>query len=267
VFGYIASLAGTNSPSQDAKSIYHLHPEWFATGPDPNMPMFPDPANPQVVDFLVKVYSELAQKYELDGIGLDYLRYPLPNALNYDENNRQRILARCGIDIKADGNFWAEPEKAAKVRAYRSETVEQLARRVRDAIKSVRPDVSVIACLISDPIDAATYGQDWRISSQLLDYASPMNYGDASADASLVARQRDILQKNHVVFLPSIGGMPDLHQSWTISEWASRVAIQRKTGCDGMIIYRIAELDPAVAAFFGKGPYFGNAQFPEPLHK
>ena len=190
-----------------------------------------------------------------------------PTRLNYDENNRQRILARCGIDIRNTGDFWKDPDQAAKIREYRSEVIGQLARRVRDAIKSARPNISIIASLISDPSEAAEYGQDWRICSQFLDYASPMNYDDASADAALVARQRDLFQKNHVVFIAAMGGMPEVHQRWTISTWANRVAIRRKTGCDGLIIYRIAELDPAVAAFFGKGPYFGKAQFPEPLNK
>src|SRR5581483_1055613 len=171
VFGYLAALAGTSTPMQNAKSIYQTHREWFATGPDGNMPLFPDPANPQVVDFLVKVYSELAGKYELDGIGLDYIRYPLPDALNYDENNRQRILARCGIDIHNDRDFWKDPRKAVKIRDYRCEVIGQLARSVRDAIQLNRPKVAIIASLISDPTEAAEYGQDWRVCSQFLDYA------------------------------------------------------------------------------------------------
>ena len=61
--------------------------------------------------------------------------------------------------------------------------------------------------------------------------------------------------------------MPEVHQSWTISTWAERVAMQRKVGCDGMIIYRIGDLDPAVAAFFGKGPYYTHSEFPKPLVK
>ena len=58
--------------------------------------------------------------------------------------------------------------------------------------------------------------------------------------------------------------MPEVHQAWTISEWAKRVAQQRKTGCDGIIIYRMGGFDPAVGAFFGKGPFYGRAKFPEP---
>jgi hypothetical protein len=61
--------------------------------------------------------------------------------------------------------------------------------------------------------------------------------------------------------------MPELHQAWPISKWAERVALQRKIGCDGIIIYRMGGFDPAVAAFFGKGPFHGTVKFPEPPKK
>ncbi len=68
-----------------------------------------------------------------------------------------------------------------------------------------------------------------------------------------------------MIWIPAIGGMPDVHQSWTISTWAERVAIQRRMNADGIIIYRIADLDPAVAAFFGQGAFYGKAAFPESM--
>ena len=72
-------------------------------------------------------------------------------------------------------------------------------------------------------------------------------------------------RRNKSVYIPAIGGMPKVHRSWTLSEWARRVALQRKLGGDGIIIYRIAEFDTAVAAFFGKGPFYGKARFPDPI--
>src|SRR5207302_4476482 len=132
------------------------------------------PANAEVNDFLARVYTELAHKYELDGIGLDYMRYPILTALNYDQNNRQRILDRYRVDIDSGADIWKDPEKAAKLREYRMAAIEDAMRSLRATIKSVRPNISVIACLISDPKEAKEDGQDWAVSSNLLDYASPM---------------------------------------------------------------------------------------------
>jgi hypothetical protein len=61
--------------------------------------------------------------------------------------------------------------------------------------------------------------------------------------------------------------MPETHQAWTISKWAERVAIQRKNGCDGIIIYRMGGFDPAVSAFFGNGPFYAKSKFPQSPRK
>ncbi|MEZ6193656.1 MAG: family 10 glycosylhydrolase [Phycisphaerales bacterium] len=266
VFGYYAPFYGTSSPRVLPGSIYEKHPEWFAKGPDPNMPTFPDPANPEVVAFILKVYEELASRYEMDGIGLDYIRYPSPSALNYDENNRQKILAECGIDIMAHENLYGDPQAWAKIRAYRHKQVGNIIEQVRATVKRANPDATIMACLISE-LDMARddYGQNWAVSSRWIDYASPMNYDDRSLDTDMLADQLAVCRQNNTVYIPAIGGMPELHRKWTISEWADRVAIQRRAGADGIIIYRIGEFDTAVAAFFGKGPFYSAAAFPEPL--
>ncbi len=264
-FGYVAALYGTTTPAADA-ILLQKHPNWFAHGPDANMPVFPDPANPEVADFLVRLFTELAETYDLDAIGLDAIRYPTETALNYDENNRQQILQRYGIDIR-EGNVSGDPAKWAKIREYRAEKVTGIIRRVRDAVKKVRPSTSVIACLLSDPIEARECGQDWAVSAAMLDYGSPMNYDEVSADSSVLKQQLEIFRANRALYFPAIGGMPEVHQSWTLSTWAQRVALQRKIGADGIIIYRMGGFDPAVSAFFGNGPFHGKCTFPKPVQK
>ena len=269
VFGYLAALYGTSDPRGISLpgSIAYEHPEWFASGPDPNMPKFPDPANPEVVDFTVRAYVELATRYDLDGIGLDYIRYPSGTSLNFDENNRRQILERFGIDIKKEGlGIWKDPEMRSKIRQYRAEKVGHIIKLVRDTVKAERPDMTLMACLISELDDARDlYGQNWERSSEWLEYATPMNYGDRSLDEAMLAHQRDVCKKNKAIYIPAIGGMPPVHQKWTISTWAERVALQRKIGCDGIIIYRMNGFDHAVGAFFGNGPFHTKAKFPEPL--
>lgn len=266
VFGYYACFYGTSSPTIRPGSLAELHPEWLATGPDANMPTFPDPANPEVLAYMLDVYRELATRYDLDGIGLDYIRYPTPYALNYDENNRQRIKEQFGIDILTHPNITGDPDAWAKVQQYRREVIGNVVEQVTKAVREVRPGISVMACLISE-IDMAReeVAQDWPVSSQWIDYASPMNYDDRALNDEMLEAQRAACEKTGAVWIPAIGGMPKVHRQWTISDWAQRVAKQREHHADGIIIYRIGEFDTAVAAFFGKGPFFGSASFPEPV--
>ena len=264
-FAYIAALYGTLESVKET-ALYTAHPDWFAKGPDANMPVFPDPANPEVADFIVKVYAELAEKYDLDGIGLDYIRYPSPTALNYDGRNRDEILARFGFDI-LESEPWRDAGKWEKVRLYRAEKVGAIVKRVREAVKRVKPRMAVMACLISDPNEALDYGQRWEKSSEWIDYLSPMNYDKVSGDSGLLGVQRRVATAARARWIPAVGGMPDLHAQRTISEWAKMVAIQRDAGADGMIIYRMGGFDPAVGSFFGKGAFHGVVAFPEAMKK
>ena len=144
------------------------------------MPTFPDPANPEVVEFMTRVYAELAQRYDMDGIGLDYIRYPTESALNYDANNQQRVQDKYGFDILTGEDMWKDPEKWEKLREYRAANTRNVIEHVRAAVKAVKPNMPLIGCLLSDPDEAREYGQWWAKSSTLLDYASPMNYDDVS---------------------------------------------------------------------------------------
>lgn len=264
VFGYLAVFPYDGKrPDSLGAGIAAKHPDWFSKGRDPAMETFLDPANPEVVAFAIKAYEELATKFDLDGVGLDYIRYPNANSLNYDERNRQAILQRYGIDILGPTDPWENREQWSKIQEYRHETISHVVEQVHDAIKRVKPEMPIIATVFSSPTDARdTRGQNWAYSAKWLDFVSPMNYNDAGLMEQMIRGQKAIADKNGTMFAPSIGGMPVTHQQWTISVWAKHVAMLRTIGCDGMIIYRFNGFDPAVAAFFGKGPFYQKATFP-----
>lgn len=263
VFGHIAAFYGTHDMNEGPGTIASKHPEWIARGPDATMPRFPDPANPDVVQHIVNAYVELATRYHLDGIGLDDIRYPTSTALNHDDRNWREIKRRYRIDIRQHDNIVADTKAWKKIQRYRANAVTNVVTRVRQAVKRARANVTVMACLLSDPQNARdNYGQHWEQSAKWLDYVSPMNYDEVGTDLALLARQRKICVRHRASFIPVIGGMPDLHRAWPISKWADLVATQRRAGADGIILYRIGEFDPAVASFFGNGAFYGKVEFP-----
>jgi uncharacterized lipoprotein YddW (UPF0748 family) len=232
------------------------------------MPIFPDPANPHVIDFLCQVFAELVGRYPIDGVGLDNIWYPSPSALNYDKNNQQQILKQYGIDILAGGDMYKDPGKWKKINEFRCEKISEAVHRIYDAVKAVRHDVSLIGCLSTYPDKArAGYGEDWAHFSKWLDYVSPMNYDEMGLDEAVLRKQLEICRKNDAVYISGIGGMPPVHQAWTISDWAKRVALANKVGGDGLVLYRISDLDQGVAAFFGQGAFYSKATFPPPPEK
>ncbi len=261
VFAYLAVFVSCSQPNMGANSIAKKHPEWLAKSRYVQASTFLDPANPEAVNFMKAVFVELISKYALDGVGLDYIRYPERNSLNYDSYNQEQILQRYSIDI-FEKQPDKDPVKWGKINQYRREQITNAVRVFHDGIKRIRPEIKIIAPLLSDPGWAIGYAQDWPVFSKWLDYATPMNYGQTGLNVNLLKTQRKLLAQNHTFFVPAIGGMPHIHERWTISTWARYVITQRKAGCDGIIIYRFGEFDPAVAAFFGNGVFNAKVEFP-----
>lgn len=59
--------------SYKVSHVIKSHPEWCLRY---SGAYYIDPANPQAREYLVKLYSELIDRYDFDGINLDYTRYP-----------------------------------------------------------------------------------------------------------------------------------------------------------------------------------------------
>ena len=48
----------------------------YVSHPQEHNGYFLDPANPEVIEFLLKLISEITVKYNVDGVNIDYVRYP-----------------------------------------------------------------------------------------------------------------------------------------------------------------------------------------------
>ncbi|MEI6444436.1 MAG: family 10 glycosylhydrolase [Nostocales cyanobacterium ELA583] len=64
---------------------------------------FLDPANPQVREYLIKLYTEIVTNYQVDGIHLDYIRYPFQDPFvgrtyGYGKAARAQFKQQTGID-------------------------------------------------------------------------------------------------------------------------------------------------------------------------
>ena len=153
-----------------------------------------DPAAPGVVEYLAATFAELMARYpELDGLHLDYVRYPgvLPFApgsrfgvgldFGYGEPSRARFQTDTGLvaplgDNLQNANRWDE---------WRRDQMNALVRALRTAARSARPE----APESEQPLLSAAVGayaervylseaQDWKrwIEEGLLEFAIPMAY-------------------------------------------------------------------------------------------
>lgn len=109
------------------------------------------PGNPAVREYLATVAAEIAVRYEIDGIHLDYIRYPHLDA-GYDEPSLAAFrAARPGA--RPEGDVWNE---------WRMSQVGAAVREIARAARAARPGLELTAAVMPDPVDARrSCLQDW----------------------------------------------------------------------------------------------------------
>ncbi|MGH9384891.1 MAG: glycoside hydrolase family 10 protein [Vicinamibacterales bacterium] len=145
------------------------------------------------------VIGDMARKYALDGVNLDYARYP-SNAFDYGpaalEQFKLEILATVSAPLRSEAAIRERLDPLAypnlfpdRWDAFRRSRLTALVMRVRTAIKAVRPGIVVSAAVVPDAQQAFDLRlQDWRtwLDESLVDVLCPMAY---TPDASLFQHQ------------------------------------------------------------------------------
>ena len=148
-----------------------------------------DPAAPGVAPRLAETFAELATRYpELDGLHLDYIRYPgvLPFApgsrfgvgldMGHGAPTRERFRRETGLTAPSPPKRLGH---ANRWDAWRRDKVTELVRAISDGARAVRPGIEISAAVWAHADRAyLSIGQDWRrwLEEDLLDFAVPMAY-------------------------------------------------------------------------------------------
>lgn len=180
---------------RDPRHVMRAHPEWIARMRD-GRPMsrltrrqrerlrvegvFLSPAHPAVRGWVANVAKEIATRYDVDGIHLDYIRQPgVP--IGYDPTSRAQFALQAGADPLAFGRLPA-PERArmdSAWAAFQQAQVTAIVREVRDSLNAVRPGLPLSAAVLADTLAAARSNrQAWSgwLREGLLDRAFAMCY-------------------------------------------------------------------------------------------
>ena len=209
--------SGSRSP-RDARHVIRAHPEWVAAIPG-GMRMsrlsarslrrlhvegaYLAPAHPRVRAWVAAIAAEIATRYPVDGIHLDYIRQP-DMEVGYDPTTRARFALEWGVDPARFAS--APPDRRAALHAewleFQRRQVTAVVQAVRDTLQAVRPGISLSAAVIADSSrSSGLTAQSWRswVRDGLLDRAFVMCYAPEvqtvldqllAIDASLGATER-----------------------------------------------------------------------------
>lgn len=165
---------------------------------------FANPALPEVRDFIMDIYLEIVKKYDIDGLQLDYIRYPDAkdgsNDFGYDSYTRSLFQQEYGVDpitVTPGHELWTEWCK------FRANFVSTFVYRVFNEIKAVRPDVEISADVWTDyvngPVVKMQDVKDW-VSKGYIDTVIPMSYTlDSKAAAADTRNTKEFADKKALV--------------------------------------------------------------------
>ena len=162
-------------PHTTPEHIWYTHPDWFMEddqggifyGGISNL----DPGHPAVEDYLITVFMDIIQRYDVDGLDLDYIRYPGVQ-WGYNPVAVARYNAEYGTTGKPSSSLpqWQD---------WRRDQVSNLVKRLYLETKAVKPWVKMGAAVWSTAgVANNTYLQDWDkwMENHWIDYVSPMMY-------------------------------------------------------------------------------------------
>lgn len=138
-----------------------------------------NPAHPDNVQQLVDSLVDLAQRYPVTGIHLDYIRYPHRRACYspYTRSIFEAWLGRAASPWPQAALPGGELDEA--FRRFRRERIDYAVYRVHQALREVRADLTLSAAVWGGyPQVIDSIGQDWAawLYEDWLDFVVPMNY-------------------------------------------------------------------------------------------
>lgn len=227
---------GTKPPA-NPEQLYNKRPEWFWYDQHGNRQALSDfyvslnPCLPEVREYLVDVFEEIVARYDVDGLHLDYIRFPNEppatprgSGLDYPRDAKTLELYRAATGKSPDD------DKSAWNR-WRTEQVTQLITDIQAMVRRARPGAALTTAVGSIPSNALTHYQDglgWR-ERGLVDAVVLMNYVDEPAEFS---RRLDVwLEKPAPAALvpgPWFGRHPGKTPEQATEQVARQIAIARE---------------------------------------
>jgi len=240
-------VAGTDVPATRGHIAYR-HPEWLMVprqiaddlaALDPAGPeylgrltrfararsaeiegLYLSPATPAAVEYTTSVVRDIVQRYAVDGVHFDYLRYP-----SDDFDYSRETLRAFGQSVTRFPD---------RFRRFRADRLTALLTQLRKAVKIARPAAAVSVAVAPDPVEASAERlQDWSawLNQGLMDVVCPTAYTtDAAAFASQIAAAQSAAGQH-----PIWAGIGAYHLS--SEQTLDNIQAARRIGVGGIILF------------------------------
>lgn len=198
-----------------------------------NNKYFLDPANPKTSIYLTSIINEIVDKYDVDGIHLDYLRYPEKISKPFDRNTYRRQKSTLSLED------------------WRRDNITKILTDIYKAVKNRKPWVKVSTSPIGKHSDTNRYGsKGWNAFHEvyqdvfkwtelgIIDQLYPMIYFQGNNFYPFVLDWNE--QKRNCQIIPGLGiyFLVEPNRTWSIDEIKRQLHFLEDNNLDGIAYFR-----------------------------
>jgi len=198
------------------------------------------PSDQRNFELEVTAMVEMAEKYPVQGIHFDYIRYA---------NNKFCYCEKCHGNFERDAKVkvgnWPEDVLVScpHHEVFQDWRREQITRVVRETYKrahALRPDIVVSAAVFGNwPSSRVTIGQDaaaWA-KEGIIDLLMPMTYTDSNERLAKLTEQHVMLTRGRAIVAEGIGAFSSHSQFTGPDQLVQQIETARGLGADGFCIF------------------------------
>lgn len=192
-----------------------------------------DPGVPQTANYLARICQEIAANYEVDGIHLDYIRYPEATIPFNDEPTYRRY-----------GNKQSRSQ-------WRTSNIDRCVQMIHDAVKTVRPWIKLSCSPVGKYSDLARYSSyGWNARDAVsqdaqrwlregwMDMLFPMMYFDGKHFYPFLADWKEHDAGRPIVPGLGIYFLNAREKNWPLTTIRRQMNVARAEGLGGQAFFR-----------------------------
>jgi len=112
-----------------------------------------NPALPEVRQFITGIYTDMLTRYPVDGLHLDYIRYPDNHGTEidygYDTYTRDQFMKKFNTDVDPI-NLYPGDELWPQWQQFRMDIITNFVKELVPQLKKISPDLAISAAVFSD---------------------------------------------------------------------------------------------------------------------
>jgi len=198
------------------------------------------PSHPKNVARETEAIREVLARYKVDGIHLDYVRYPARNSC-FCEGCRLRFESSIGRRLHEWPRDVQTGLLAARYGRWRRSMINRLVRKVRDVADDMKRPVQVSAAVYGKyPSCSRSVAQDWGawLRNGTVDFVCPMNYTESLSDFRRLTRAQLLLPRARGRVYPGIGATASQNRLEAF-DVIDQIRAARSAGASGFVLFQL----------------------------